>query len=253
MESPILLTNTLNVWSVADALVDYLAQQNPEVRSFNPVVGECNDARLNDVLGRHVKREHVFQALESDHAPSTEEGNVGAGTGMTGFGWKGGIGTTSRLCGPEAYTLGALVLNNTGEPADLRIGDIPVGRHLLPPAPDKGLAGSIMIILATNAPVSSRQLGRIARRATFGLARTGGIAHHSSGDYVIAFSTLRPPSSFPEADLTPLFRAAIESTEEAIVNSLLRAETLVGRDGNTRYALPIEELKRLLGSGDQRT
>lgn len=250
IESPIALTNTLNAWRVADALVDYLSQHNPGVFSFNPVVGECNDSFLNDILGRHVKREHLFQAIERATSPSTEEGNVGAGAGMRGFGWKGGIGTASRVCRclEGTFTIGVFVLTNTGDPRELRIGGVQVGRYLLPPGDESHSGGSIMIVVATDAPVTSRQLGRIARRAAFGLGRAGGIASHGSGDFVIAFANSGQPPGLDDANLTPLFRGVVEATEEAIVNSLLRAETLVGRDGNTCYAIPIEEVKSLLSN-----
>jgi len=261
IETPILLTNTLNVWLVADALIDYMAERNPGVYSFNPVVGECNDSFLNDILGRHVKNEHVFNALENATEYSVEEGNVGSGTGMSGFGWKGGIGTSSRLLPKELgdFTLGALVLTNTGAARDLRIDGIPVGHYITPQELPQVQGGSIMIIIATDAPLSSRQLGRIAKRAAFGLARTGATASHGSGDFVIAFSTgniistsgrqsVAPQKFIAEPQLSWFFRAVIESTEEAIINSILRAETIVGRDGNTRYGIPIgrviEVLKR---------
>jgi len=255
IETPIMLTNTLNVWTVADAVVDYISQQNKGVYSFNPVVGECNDSGLNDILGRHVKREHVFQALENANETNAEEGNVGAGVGMTGFGWKGGIGTASRLLPKDLgdLCLGVLVLTNTGEASDLRIDGIPVGRELTPGSYTEGTSGSIMIIVGTDAPLSSRQLGRIAKRAAFGLARTGATASHGSGDFVIAFSTgnrisdsskqsAAPHDFIPEPQLSSFFRAVIESTEEAIINSILKAETMVGRDGNTCIGIPIEKV-----------
>ena len=259
IETPILLTNTLNVWLVADALIDYMSEQNPGVYSFNPVVGECNDSFLNDILGRHVKQEHVFSVLENAAEDNVEEGNVGAGAGMSGFGWKGGIGTSSRLLPKELgeFTLGALVLTNTGAARDLRIDGVPIGRHLIPQELPQVRGGSIMIIIATDASLSSRQLGRIAKRAAFGLARTGATASHGSGDFVIAFSTgnristsgkqsLAPQEFIAETQLSWFFRAVIESTEEAIINSILRAETMVGRDENTRYGIPIERVVEIL-------
>jgi len=265
IETPILLTNTLNVWLVADALVDYMSEQNPGGYSFNPVVGECNDSFLNDILGRHVKKEHVFSALENATEDSIEEGNVGAGTGMSGFGWKGGVGTSSRSLSKEpkelgGFTLGVLVVTNTGAARDLRIDGIPIGRHLTPQKQFQVKCGSIMIIVATDAPLSSRQLGRIAKRAAFGLARTGATASHGSGDFVIAFSTnnristsgqqsVTPQGFIAETQLSWFFRAVIESTEEAIINSILRAETMVGRDGNTRYGIPIEQVVEILKMG----
>lgn len=258
LETPILLTNTLSVWTAADALADFMAELNPGVRSFNPVVGECNDGALNDILGRHVKPQHVRQALAAASRVSVQEGNVGAGVGMTGFGWKAGIGTASRLLpgALDGYVLGSLVLTNTGSARDLRVDGVPVGRHLRPPAQPLP-AGSIIIVLATDAPLDSRQLRRLAKRAAFGLARVGGIADHGSGDFVIAFSTgnrlsargeqrLLAPALVPETELSSLFRATIETVEEAILNSLFRAETMVGRDALKRLALPLDELSAVL-------
>ena len=257
IETPILLTGTLNVWTAADALVDYVSAQNPGVYSFNPIVGECNDSFLNDILGRHVQREHVFDALETASHTNVEEGVVGAGVGMSGFGWKAGIGTASRVVQVDgtSYTTGVLVLTNTGGASDLRIDGFPVGEHLTPEDISEERPGSIMIIVATDAPVSHRQLTRVARRATFGLARTGAIASHGSGDFVIAFSTTNriepsPPESAPifhdEGALSFLFRAVIEATEESIINSLLKARTVVGRDGNVRYSIPIRRILEIL-------
>ena len=261
IETPILLTGTLNVWTAADALVDYVSAQNPGVYSFNPIVGECNDSFLNDILGRHVRREHVFEALETASHTNVEEGVVGAGVGMSGFGWKAGIGTASRVAqvGKAAYTVGALVLTNTGAASDLRIDGFPVGQRLTPEDISEERPGSIMIIVATDAPLSHRQLTRVAKRATFGLARTGAIASHGSGDFVIAFSAANriggalseegtSPSIFhDEGALTLLFRAVIEATEESIINSLLKAHTVVGRDGNVRHGIPIHRIVEILG------
>jgi D-aminopeptidase len=251
IESPIALTSTLSIWRVADALIDYLAQHNPEVYSFNPVVGECNDAFLNDIIGRHIRPEHLRKAIATAASPNVEEGNVGAGTGMTGFGWKGGIGTSSRICDCPSgqYTVGAMTLTNTGDPRELRIDGVHVGRQLLPSQDDFdpiGPGGSIIMLIATDAPVDSRQLGRIGRRAALGLARAGGTADHGSGDFIIAFSNARGKPGMDDAHLTPLFHGAIEATEEAVINSVLRAETMAGRDGNTRQAIPIDELQKIL-------
>ena len=251
IESPIALTSTLSIWRAADALIDYMSAGNPGVFSFNPVVGECNDAFLNDILGRHVRAEHVLQAIEKASSPNTGEGNVGGGTGMTGFGWKGGIGTASRLCElPQGrFTVGALTMTNTGDPRELRVDGVRVGRRLLPPESDfdpTRAPGSIIMVIGTDAPVDARQLGRIGRRAALGLARAGGTASHSSGDFIIAFSNSTRPPAMDDADLTPLFTGAIEATEEAVVNSVLRAETMVGRDGNTRRGIPIDKLREIL-------
>ncbi len=248
IESPIALTSTLNTWRVADALVDYLSRNNSGIYSFNPVVGECNDSFLNDMMGRHVQPNHVFEAIVSANSPNIHEGNVGAGAGMTGFGWKGGIGTSSRVCdGPHgAFTIGALVLTNTGDPRELRIDGVQVGRHILPPGVADDASGSIMMIVGTDAPVTARQLGRVGRRAAMGLGRVGGIASHGSGDFVIAFSNSSERPGIDDAHLTPLFRGVVEATEEAIINSILRAETTVGRDGNTRHSIPVSELGNIL-------
>ena len=251
IESPIVLTSTLSIWRAADALIDYMAEANPGVYSFNPVVGECNDAFLNDIIGRHIRTEHVRRAIDSATTPNTEEGNIGGGTGMTGFGWKGGIGTASRLCEtPQGtFTVGSLTMTNTGDPRELRIDGVRIGRKLLPPEssfdPTRG-PGSIIMVVGTDAPVDSRQLGRIGRRAALGLARAGGIADHGSGDFIIAFSNSDRAPAIDDHDLTPLLRGAVESTEEAIVNSVLRAETMVGRDGNTRQGIPIDRVRETL-------
>jgi len=261
IETPIMLTNTFSVWTVADALVDYTSEQNPGIYSINPVVGECNDSALNDILGRHVKREHALQALREASRANVEEGNVGAGVGMTGFEWKGGIGTASRLLPKDtgSFTLGALVLNNTGLAIDFRIDGIPIGEELVPDtaATMEGIEGSIMLIIATDASLSARQLGRVARRAAFGLARAGAMASHSSGDFVIAFSTgnriyssgkqsASSDAFIPERQLSAFFRATIEATEEAIINSVLRAETMVGRDGVKRLGIPVAQVEDLI-------
>ena len=271
IESPIILTSTLSTWKVTNYLIDYLSEKNPEIRSFNPVVGECNDGFLNDIVGRHIQKSHVINAI--DHASENEfsEGVVGAGVGMTGFGWKGGIGTSSRITNtPEGeYTIGCLTLTNTGDPRDLRLDGIPVGRHILPPNfetdeynPNQSkssdeLPGSIMIITATDAPLSSRQLNRLAKRVGLGLGLSGGIASHGSGDFVIAFSNSEYNKSknknakydhmqLTEDNLNNLFRGVIETTNESIINSILKAETVTGINGNTRHAIPIDKLVPIL-------
>ncbi|MBM3933598.1 MAG: P1 family peptidase [SAR202 cluster bacterium] len=254
IESPIPLTSTLSIWRAADALVDWATGQMKGVFSFNALVGECNDSFLNDIIGRHVRSEHVLQAIREARTANSDEGNVGAGTGMTGFGWKGGIGTASRLCemGKARYTLGVTTLTNTGDPRELRMDGVRIGRRLLPPKSDfdpSKPGGSIIIVVGTDAPVDARQMGRIARRTALGLARAGGIADHGSGDFVIAFSNARATHGIDDAELNPLFRAAVEATEEAVINSVLRAETLVGRDGNTRHGIPIDEVRKALAAG----
>ncbi len=268
LEAPVALTATLNVGLVADALVQHAIRQSPEIgvrtSSVNVVVGECSDGFLNDMQGRHVRAEHVWAAIQGATAGPVEEGAVGAGTGTSCFGWKGGIGTASRVVPAEAggFRVGALVQSNFGRPGDLMVCGVPVGRLLQPPDPAPPSApekGSIMVVLATDAPLSSRQLRRLAVRAAAGLVRTGSHHGHGSGDFVIAFSTAtriaHAPASLtatqvvltdePKA-MTWLFPAVVESVEEAVLNSLCRAETVVGRDGHTRHALPVEAVAELV-------
>ncbi len=265
IETPILLTNTLNVPRVADALIDYMIEQNPGIgittSTVNPVVGECNDGYLNDIQGRHVGRAHVFQALQGAMDGPVEEGAVGAGTGMSAFEFKGGIGTASRRLPASSggFSVGALVLSNFGRRAELVIDGVPVGREI--PLEGKGGdgAGSIIMVVGTDAPVTSRQLQRLARRAGIGLARTGSLGGHGSGDFVIAFSTANPVSRSERRNtvpmevmigsrsrMNPFYQASIEAVEEAVLNSLLMAETTEGRDGNMAYAIPIDELLAVL-------
>ncbi len=258
IETPILLTNTLSAALAADSLIHYMLEHNPEIGlttgTVNPLVGECNDGYLNDIRGGHVTREHVFQAL-TNTSPDFEEGAVGAGTGMTCYGLKGGIGSSSRLIrtADNTYTLGVLVLSNFGRSTDFMLAGIPAGQRIhaidqsepAPPLPDKG---SIIIVLATDAPLTERQLKRIAKRADIGLIRTGSYLGHGSGDIVFAFTTANTISHFDTAptshitmwnenNMDDLFRAVGEATEEAILNSMLTASTTTGRDGNTRRSL----------------
>ena len=277
IETPILLTSTLNVPRVADALLDWAMARDLEMGVStwgpSPIVAECSDFLLNDIRGRPDGPEHVFAALESAAEWPVAEGNVGGGTGMSCCEFKGGIGTSSRVL-PEAaggFTVGALVMSNFGRREHLLIDGVPVGRALkdwrpAEPAPEG--QSSIIIVIATDAPASSRQLERMAVRAGGGLARTGGLFSTSSGDFVIAFSngnlTPHHPSQ-PILDqrqvaesllagqdwshaplINHLFQAALEATEEAILNSLFRAETMEGRDGHIRHALPIAETVEIL-------
>jgi len=277
LESPIALTNTLNVGLVADALVQYAVAHNPGIgirtSTANVLVGETHDGYLNDLQGRHVRAEHVFAAIESAAPGPVAEGAVGAGTGTTCYGWKGGIGTASRIVPPQAggYTVGALVQSNFGRPADLIVCGLAVGEVLRPPtARDEGDGqasssemtkdgGSVMVVLATDAPLTERQLRRLCVRAAAGLARTGSHYGHGSGDFVIAFSTGWRVDHEPAALTTTqtvladegramawLFPAVVESVEEAVLNSLFRAETMVGRDGHVRRALPLDEVVDLV-------
>lgn len=265
METPIILTNTLNVATALDAVVEYTINQkgSENVQSVNAVVGETNDGYLNDIRGRHVTRQHVMDAIEKAQSGTVQEGNAGAGTGTICFGFKGGIGTSSRVL-PEklgGHTVGVLVQTNFG--GVLQIDGVPVGEELKQFFLSNQLMdkadGSCMIVVATDAPVDARNLERIAKRAMMGLAKTGGIGSNGSGDYVIAFSTnpqLRVKHDSNERTdqvsllrndvMSPLFMAVIEATEEAIINSLFAAETMTGKEGHTIKSLPKEEVVKIL-------
>ncbi len=266
IETPILLTSTLSVPKTADYLLDYMLglKGNENVRSINPVVAETNDGGLNDIRGRHVSREDVFNAIKNSKSGAVDEGSVGAGTGTVAFGWKGGIGTASRKLTASlgGFTVGVLVQSNFG--GILSIDGVPVAKELeqyyLKNALSKGSSetdpspdGSIIIVIATDAPLDHRQLRRLAERSMAGLARTGSSMSNGSGDYAIAFSTVnRVIASQPLRDvkvlgndaMSPLFQAVIETTEEAILNSLFRATTVTG-NGRTVEALPIDKVKEI--------
>ena len=277
LETPILLTCTLCVWKAADAMVEWMLQKPEmrEVRSLNPVVGETNDGGLNAIRTRPITPAHVRQALEGASAGTVAEGAVGAGAGTVAFGWKGGIGTSSRVLPASlgGYTVGVLVQSNFG--GVLQIMGAPVGRELgryayqnagprgdSPPNEERG-DGSIMMIVATDAPLSAQNLERLAARALLGMGRTGSSASNGSGDYVLAFSTAasvrrrlsRPGEAAPKRartvdDLTndaisPLFQAAIEATEEAIYNSMFMAESVTS-NGRTVEALPLGRVREIL-------
>lgn len=264
VETPIVLTNTLSIATAADAIIDYSVSQkeNQNLRSVNAIVGETNDSYLNDIVGRHVKKQHVLKAIENAKNGVVAEGNVGAGTGTVCFGFKGGIGTASRVL-PKAsggYTIGVLVQTNFG--GVLQIDGVPVGvalnQYFLNNQLNDPADGSCMIVVITDAPVTSRNLERIAKRAMMGLAKTGGIASNGSGDYVIAISNaeglrvahdskekLQTVQELRNDEVSPLFLATIEATEEAILNSLFAAKTLKGKNG-TIQALPIDKTIGLL-------
>ena len=264
LETPILLTCTLCVWRAADALVAYLLAQPgmEEVRSINPVVGETNDGYvLNAIRQRPISPDNVVAAIKGASGGPVAEGSVGAGTGTVAFGWKGGIGTSSRLTGPadSRWTVGVLVQTNFG--GDLQIMGVPVGRALrrngvIRGEDTKGPKGSIMIVVATDAPLSDRNLRRAAARAIIGLGRTGSVADNGSGDYVIAFSThrdvrrrngesRRSVAELGNDAMSGIFQAVVEATEEAIYNSLLMATTVTSRYG-TVQALPVDEVLKIL-------
>lgn len=265
IETPIILTNTLNVPVAMTAVINYTLNQkgNEDVRSVNAVVGETNDGYLNDIRGQHVKQEHVLSAINTASEGAVKEGNIGAGTGTVAFGYKGGIGTASRKL-PESlggYTVGVLVQTNFG--GVLQINGVNVGKALRKFSFSDQLLnnvdGSCMIIVATDAPLDSRNLERLSKRAFMGLAKTGGIASNGSGDYVISFSTaegvrvpyrVETPLLSQEVvhndRLSPIFMAAIEATEEAIINSLFMAKTMTGYKGHKIEALPVKDLLPLL-------
>jgi D-aminopeptidase len=264
LETPIILTNTLSVSTAMDALIDYTLHQkgNENVASVNAVVGETNDGFLNDIRGRHVSKADVLSAIKNAKT-WVEEGAVGAGTGTVCFGFKGGIGTSSRKLAQSlgGYTVGVLVQTNFG--GVLEIAGVPLGKELGKFSFSNQLLnnvdGSCMIIVATDAPLDHRNLLRLAKRAMLGLGKSGGIESNGSGDYVIAFSTntgSRVPHSSEQKvmmmpvlqndEMSPLFMATIEATEEAIINSLFAAETVTGRNGNKAESLPLEKVIPIL-------
>ncbi|HET9275766.1 MAG TPA: P1 family peptidase [Gemmatimonadales bacterium] len=263
LESPILLTCTLCVWRAADALVGWMLEQPGmgDVRSINPLVAETNDGFLSAIRSRPVRPEHVRAAIARADSGPVAEGSVGAGTGTIAFGWKGGIGTASRKTGASGYTVGVLVQANFGGASQLMILGVPVGRTLNRSGVSRGVrdttgAGSIIIVVATDAPLLDRNLRRLAARAMLGLGRTGGTASNGSGDYVIAFST-NPAvrrargardhtfATMGNDALDPLFQAVVEATEEANYNALFMATTTEG-NGNRALALPAAEVRRIL-------
>jgi D-aminopeptidase len=263
LEAPVVLTNTLSTFTAADAIVAWTLRQkgNEEVQSVNLVVGECNDGYLNDIRGQHVRADDVLQALADARSGAVEEGCVGAGVGTRCLGWKGGVGTSSRKLPPAlgGYTLGVLVQTNFD--GLLTIAGAPVGRELgrfyLKDAVGGQEHGSCIVVVATDAPLDARQLGRLARRAALGLAAVGSPITHGSGDYALAFSTNeavrhRHTSSDPaekivvlrDDRLSPLFQAVREATEEAVINSVLKATTTRGRDGHVAEAINVEDVVR---------
>ena len=259
IETPIGLTNTLNIFLVANAIVDYMIEENPTIRSVNPVVGETNDSGLNDIQGRHVQRKHVFSAIHNAKSGPVLEGSVGAGTGTRALGFKGGIGTASRVLPEESggYTVGVLVQTNFG--GSLMINGAPVGRELkkspfsssIPYDEDEG---SCMIIIATNAPLSNRNLKRMAKRVDHAFGRVGAYSSNGSGDYVIIFSTAKgidndgktiKREEMKNRYMNGLFSGTVEATEEAIINSLFMAETVSSRYGSME-SLPVDKTMKIL-------
>jgi len=266
IETPIALTNTLAVGAVVEGLVRWTLDRpgNANVRSVNALVGETNDGGLNDIRGLHVRPAHVIDALAAARGGAVQEGSVGAGTGTRAFGWKGGIGTSSRRLGARegGHVVGVVVQTNYG--GVLTMGGAPVGRALGryafgPSSPPDDADGSCMIVVATDAPLEARNLKRLAARAIFGLARTGSSYSNGSGDFAIAFSTAtglrvpfdnvqaQPRTLLPTDAMSPLFQAALEATEEAVYNSLLKATSVSSRFG-TADAIPIARVREILST-----
>ena len=273
LEYPIALTNTLNVPRVANGVMSWMIKQYPEIGidddTLTPVVAECDDGRLNDIQGRHVSEQDVMAALDSAVSGPVKEGTVGAGTGMVSYGFKGGIGTASRRLSEKegGYTVGVLVNANHGRRPELVVGSMSVGRLYESPQPVAEVLrpgqseGSIVVVIATDAPLDGRQLTRLAKRAALGLARTGSTARHGSGDFMLAFSTANIIPHYPkeltfqqthlaDTHLNPLITATVEATEESILNALTMATTVVGRDGHRAEAISLARLRAIL---DQHT
>ena len=269
LEGPVAITNTHSVGTVRDAIIAWQVKHKTLKQPWSlPVVAETWDGYLNDLNGFHVKPDDVFAALNSAKTGPVAEGNTGGGTGMICYGFKGGTGTASRILSGEegGYTVGVLVQCNCGSRSQLTIAGVPVGKEIpegatgaanrLPGSESRGELGSIIIVIATDAPLLPHQLKRLAKRASLGLARTGSVSGNGSGDIFIAFSTANPYADSPQgpnvvrtvsnAHITPLFTATVEATEEAIVNAMVGAKTMTGIDGHTVEALPHEELQRVL-------
>lgn len=268
LEGPVMITNTHSVGVVHDAVIEWMNQQKAKDPSITaqswslPVVAETYDGRLNDINGFHVKRRHAFEALEAAATGPVEEGNVGGGTGMVCHQFKGGIGTASRRLTDEegGYTVGVLVQANYGSRALLTVAGVPVGREipdLMPVISEaKGGGGSIIVVVATDAPLLPHQLKRLARRAPLGVSKVGGVGSDGSGDIFIAFSTANPGvhgkmkvselRMLSNDRVSPLFLATVQAAEEAVVNALVAAETMTGIDGNTVYAIPHDRLVEAL-------
>ncbi len=261
--APILLTNTSSVGAVYDAAMGYMLEMNPDLFALRsrpePVVGETWADFLNDTAGSHVRPEHVIEALRQARGGPVEEGCVGGGTGMRAYGFKAGIGTASRRVAPgeKTYTVGVLVQANHGRRPQLLVDGVPVGREIPELLPERGsIKGnkSLLVVLATDAPLLPIQLQRLCKRAALGMARTGGISTQGSGDLLLAFSTaqrltekaMAPVAMLSDSVITALYQGVVEATEEAILNALTMAYTMVGRDGNTIHALPLERLVEVM-------
>jgi D-aminopeptidase len=267
IETPILLTNTLSVGSCSEGIIRYMVERYPEIGKESdvviPLVGECDDSWLNDIAGRHVRAEHVYEAIGNARTGPVEEGNVGGGTGMITCDFKGGIGTSSRKLPPGkgGYTVGVLVMSNFGHMVDLRMNGIPVGEMLAPRYEElrKGVSsyGSIIAVAATNAPLLSRQLNQLCKRVALGIGRVGSFAAHGSGEIIVGFSTANvvPRQSrkltytitlLSDPHMDSLYHAVVETTEEAILNALCMAEDMDGVNNHVCPALPLEEVREII-------
>jgi D-aminopeptidase len=262
LEGPVLLTNTHSVGVVRDAVIEWGLRKFPSTGDFSlPVVGETWDGGLNDINGFHVKKDDVFRTLDEAKGGAVAEGNVGGGTGMRAFGFKAGIGTASRMVAKSdtAFCVGVLVQANMGSRENLVIAGVPLGKEITDLQPvihrDPEREGSILVVIATDAPLLPNQLKRLAKRAALGVARTGAVSTNSSGDLFIAFSTAVPTtidarehwSTLKNDDLDPLLAATVQATEEAIINSLVAAKTMRGVNDNIFFALPHDRLREVLG------
>ena len=262
LTTPIFLTGTYNVGIVHSAAVDYLRQTvdgKKAEQMFTPVVAECFDDDLSDTPRRLITREDVFNAIKNAKSGPVEEGSVGGGTGMTSFGFKGGIGTSSRVIAldDKEFVVGVLVMTNTANRDQLRIDGVPVGKEIKGYEYKEGKTKSIILIAATTAPLLPFQLKKIAKRVALGLAQTGAISHTGSGDIILAFSTGNRIPALPTGFfhkiksvsdfwISPLYQGTVEATQEAIINALTAAQTVVGKDGNTAYGLPLDQVKRIM-------
>ncbi len=256
IETPVYLTATMSVGRVYDGAVAAAMAAEPRVgveAVVIPVVGECDDSWLNDPRAEQAEAEDVQRALaDASGSQAVEQGAVGAGAGMVCFGWKGGIGSSSRMTA-AGHSVGVLVLANYGDSSDLRIDGVPLGRELAAPSFDRDPTGSCIAVVATDAPLGAAQLSRVARRAGLGLARTGSVAHHGSGEIFVAFSTTAraprgepAPPALADGELDPLFLATVDATEEAVLNALWAAKTTSGREGRVFERLPHEPVLELL-------
>lgn len=272
IETPIILTNTFSVGIGANSVVQYMAARHPEISKQSdviiPLVGECDDSWLNDIVGQHIKTHHVYEAITNARSGPVEEGAVGGGTGMITCDFKSGIGTASRKLADEdgGFTIGVLVMSNFGEMKDLRISGVPIGPMLdpyykhLPRRRDN--YGSIIVVVATDAPLLGHQLDRLAKRAALGVGRCGSYAAHGSGEIILAFSTSNKVARGIDKmyykmkillnhRMNPLYEAVIEATEEAIVNSICMAEPMIGVNGHYSPALPLEKVRKIFKNFDQ--